>query len=171
MTKTKYSASFKASIVSKFLSSNGPSVLQLAQEFNLSQSTIYQWITSMNRTQQSQQNTSVNSARLQDITGAVKLKAIIETYSMTAEERNEYCRKNGMFSANIDDWTNSILACFSNEPNKPAKSKEQQQDKLEIKKLNQDLNRKDKALAEVSALLILQKKAKLLWGLTSEGDS
>jgi hypothetical protein len=34
----------------------------------------------------------------------------------------------------------------------------------DYKKLQFDLNRKEKALAEVSALLILQKKANLIWG-------
>ena len=34
----------------------------------------------------------------------------------------------------------------------------------EMKQLKHDLNRKDKALAELTALLVLKKKADLLWG-------
>jgi hypothetical protein len=41
---------------------------------------------------------------------------------------------------------------------------ENQQIVNEVKQLKRDLHRKDKALAEVTALLILKKKTDLLWG-------
>jgi len=41
--------------------------------------------------------------------------------------------------------------------------------KAKNKKLESELRRKDKALAEASALLILKKKANLIWG-ESEDD-
>ncbi len=38
----------------------------------------------------------------------------------------------------------------------------------EIKALNKDLNRKNKALAETAALLVLQKKVNTIWGNNNE---
>ena len=40
--------------------------------------------------------------------------------------------------------------------------------KHKIKQLTQELNRKDKALAETAALLVLKKKANLIWGEDEE---
>jgi hypothetical protein len=37
-------------------------------------------------------------------------------------------------------------------------------DKKKIKELERDLSRKEKALAETTALLVLKKKADLIWG-------
>ncbi len=37
-------------------------------------------------------------------------------------------------------------------------------DKKKIKELERDLQRKDRALAETTALLVLKKKADLIWG-------
>ena len=41
---------------------------------------------------------------------------------------------------------------------------EQKKDKQTIKKLEHELRRKDKALAETAALLVLTKKAREIWG-------
>ena len=38
------------------------------------------------------------------------------------------------------------------------------QDKRKIKELEKELQRKDRALAETTALLVLKKKADLIWG-------
>ena len=41
-------------------------------------------------------------------------------------------------------------------------------DKKKIKELERDLSRKEKALAETTALLVLKKKADLIWGSGEE---
>ncbi len=46
--------------------------------------------------------------------------------------------------------------------------KRHQQDQKEIKQLKQDLRRKEKALAEVAALLIAAKKIQVFWGEDGE---
>lgn len=46
----------------------------------------------------------------------------------------------------------------------PASRAEMSELKAKIKELDRDLNRKNKALAETTALLVLKKKADLLWG-------
>jgi len=101
--------------------------------------------------------------RPQDKSTQDKLRAVIETMDKTEEERSGYCRQNGICINQLDDWKRQILDSLG-----VASTKKQKSEYLllinEIKQLKNDLNRKDKALAEVTALLILKKKADLLWG-------
>jgi transposase len=46
----------------------------------------------------------------------------------------------------------------------PRKSKTASEDAKRIKKLERELRRKEKALAEAAALLVLQKKVQAIWG-------
>lgn len=98
-----------------------------------------------------------------DKTAEAKLQAVIDTLRMTEEERGAYCRKHGLYTHNLEEWKKQILAGLE-----PLQSKEDKleyrQLKGEYKKLQSELTRKEKALAEASALLILKKKANLIWG-------
>ena len=76
------------------------------------------------------------------------LQIISETYSLNEEDLGIYLRKNGLHSSQLTEWCSGILVSM-NQP-----------------KIN--LNKKDAALAEVSALLILQKKANLLMTMPSK---
>src|ERR1700722_13947435 len=103
-----------------------------------------------------------------DKTTETKLQAVIDTLQMTEEERGAYCRKHGLYTHHLDEWKKQILSGLEIGSSKEQKF-EQRQQSDEIKKLKSELNRKDKALAEASALLILKKKANLIWG-DSEDD-
>jgi hypothetical protein len=91
-----------------------------------------------------------------------KLMAVIETASLSEIELGEYCRRKGYYPEQIAGWRASIVQGLSSVPNKVEREQLQQQAKT-IKQLHQDLNRKEKALAEAAALLILGKKAAALW--------
>ena len=82
---------------------------------------------------------------------------------MTDEDIGAYCRKNGIYASHLIEWRQLIV-----EGLKPSANKEQRQEniklKTRVKRLESELNRKDRALAETSALLILKKKANLIWG-------
>jgi len=47
-------------------------------------------------------------------------------------------------------------------------SQHRREDKQKIKKLERELNRKEKALAETATLLVLSKKWEAIWGETEE---
>ncbi|HEX4045015.1 MAG TPA: transposase [Gammaproteobacteria bacterium] len=81
----------------------------------------------------------------------------------TETERAAYCRGHGIYINHLDEWKKQVLESLG-----VANTKKHKAEYLlilnEVKQLKRDLHRKDKALAEVSALLILKKKADLLWG-------
>jgi hypothetical protein len=82
---------------------------------------------------------------------------VLETATLAEIEVNEYCRTKGLYPEQIKDWK---LACIAGNTNNkkaivPAQNKA---DKKRIKQLEKELNRKEKALAETAALLVLRKK-------------
>ncbi|NRA43306.1 MAG: transposase [Pseudomonadales bacterium] len=89
---------------------------------------------------------------------------------MNEAELSEYCRKKGLYPEQVDDWKASCMQANASAQEVAKANREQsKQDKKRIKKLESELKRKEKALAEAAALLVLQKKAQALWG-ESEDD-
>jgi transposase len=97
-----------------------------------------------------------------------KFKILMATGSMSEHELGVYLRKEGLFSAQLDEWKKEFLLSVTSFK-KPKKSKDERDKK--IKSLEREILRKDKALAEASALLILQKKVSLIWGNSDEGEA
>ena len=158
----------KESILTKLVTPNGPSVVDLSNEFNIPLSTLYLWVSKMNKNNQDKKP-ETSSVTAGSRSAEYKLQAICDTASMTPEERSAYCRQHGLFMKNIDEWKQQLLVKLEPKDIKAQKAAQQLAEK-ESKKLKKELLRKDKALAEISALLILKKKADLLWGTISEED-
>jgi type I restriction-modification system DNA methylase subunit len=96
------------------------------------------------------------------------LKIISETYSLNEVDLGVYLRKNGLHSNQLSEWRSGILSSM-NQPKQSLNKKDERD--LKIKDLEKNLRKKDAALAEVSALLILQKKANLLWPSPNEDEA
>ena len=113
--------------------------------------------------------------RPKDRSPAFKLQAVMDTLGKSEEEQSAYCRAHGIYYGHIETWRQQILESLgaAASPVDKAKEKENKAENQriqdEMKSLKSDLKRKDKALAEVTALLVLKKKANLLWG-ESEDD-
>ena len=79
-----------------------------------------------------------------------------------------YLRREGLHSHQLQEWREEVLKGLQSAPRKLQSKKDERDEK--IKSLEHELRRKDKALAEASALLILQKKIDLIWGSKSEAE-
>ena len=95
-----------------------------------------------------------------------KFRVVLETASLNETELAEYCRRKGLYVEQINAWRESCEQ--ANSPASPAKTRlEREKEKAinkRIKQLERELRRKDAALAETAALLVLRKKAEALWG-------
>lgn len=99
-----------------------------------------------------------------------KLTAIIESSSLSELELGEYCRRKGIFPEQIDGWRKAFIANSSNhQALKKGVAGESKEDKNRIRELERELRRKDAALAETVALLVLRKKLNAYWGSDDEG--
>ena len=98
-----------------------------------------------------------------------KLAVVIETASCNEAQLSEYCRSKGLYPEQVNEWKTSALTGYQNSHQmKKEKTLNQQQDKKKIKQLEKELRRKEKALAETAALLVLSKKCQAIWGESEE---
>lgn len=97
-------------------------------------------------------------------TPEAKLKAIAESLTMTENQLGEYLRANGLHSTDLEEWKQDFYSSQKG-PGRPRIDPELAELRSKEKELTKDLKRKDKALAEMSARIILLKKSRhLLWG-------
>ncbi len=98
-----------------------------------------------------------------------KLAVVIETASLNEVQLSEYCRSKGLHPDQVEQWKVSALAGY--QQSVQARKEVQrcrQEDRKKIKQLEKQLHRKEKALAETAALLVLSKKCEAIWGVNEE---
>jgi hypothetical protein len=99
--------------------------------------------------------------RPQDWNAQEKLAAVMEAASLSDEELGTFLRSRGLHEAQLQQWRDLMLAGL--EPTTVYRGEKAPESKR-IRELEKDLRRKDKALAETAALLVLKKKAQAIWG-------
>lgn len=163
----QYSYEFKAQAVEKVLS-RGPDVSfnSVAQSFGIDHSTLRRWV-AKSQIHHLAEEYMTKEKTPQQWSPEQKLEAIIACGSMNEEQKSAWCRENGIFPHHLELWRKE----FTQRSPKPASDDKTniRQLKEENKALKKELGRKEKALAEAAALLVLKKKADQLWG-TQEGD-
>ena len=79
---------------------------------------------------------------------------------MNETEKSTYCREKGLYPEQIERWRQ---ACIEGANAKAGNNESLRHARNEIKRLKRKVDRKDKALAESAALLVLSKKFQALW--------
>jgi transposase-like protein len=151
----------KLAIIQKVLLNPERKLKALAEENNVGYSTLQKWL------KQHKDGTLKESAtrarRPQDWTRAERLQAVLHCETLTGETLGAYCRQQGLYPSHITEWKTALMT--ENPQHLMAQQKRiNQKLEAENKALKRDLRRKEKALAEASALLILKKKVDLIWG-------
>lgn len=155
---TKYSKEFKDSIIVRMLPPHNERVPDLARETGIPKDTLYTWRLKY----RNDQNRSGNHSRSTDpFSSDEKLAIVIETASLSEVEMGEYCRRKGLYPDQIDGWKKAFIQAMSTKSDKTECKQVRQQNKT-IKQLQSELHRKEKALAEAAALLVLEKKLQAL---------
>lgn len=98
-----------------------------------------------------------------------KLQAIIETSNLDEHQLGEYLRKHGLHSSTIEEWKQIIFNGLK-PVGRPKKDPEVVELRNKEKKLKKELNRKNKALAEISARVVLLKKSQEIFGEEEEDE-
>lgn len=161
--RQSYSREFKEAIVAKLMSRGNQTIEEICEREGVGKSTAVNWLRArVNVANMAKQKTT------KKWTPEEKLKAIIETSTMGEEELGVFLRREGLHSHQLQEWREEVLKGLQSAPRKSQSKKDERDEK--IKSLEHELRRKEKALAEASALLILQKKIDLIWGSKSEDE-
>ena len=97
-------------------------------------------------------------ARGRPWTAGARLEAVISTAAMNEAAKSAWCREHGVYPAELDKWRASCATALADPEDVRASPQATRADRKRIKELERDLLRKDRALAETAALLVLSKK-------------
>jgi len=166
-----YSEKFRARMVEKLAGPNALSGVQLAAETGVPQPTLSRWLreaTTLRAKMAKQQDVEeqiVEAAEGPQRTVEEKFSLVLEAASVPEAELGEWLRRKGIHAAQLDEWRADAMAGLSGKASKrDEERKEKAADARHIRQLERELARKDKALAEAAALLVLQKKVQAIWG-------
>jgi transposase len=97
-----------------------------------------------------------------------KFRAVMETIKMGEADLGAYCRQHGIYTHQLDLWREQCIA-----PLRKGRKTDPEMKQIlnENQRLKKELNRKEKALAEAAALLMLKKKVEALWGGPDDEES
>ncbi|MBE9526556.1 MAG: transposase [Proteobacteria bacterium] len=164
MTK-RYTESFKIQAVEKVLSrTNGTTIEEISNRLGVGLSTIVRWVKE-SREQKVGSGKSRNmtkESRPQDLSLQERLNHIKSCASLDESAVSIYCRENGIYPHHIEQWELDFVN--GNSEKSTSKISNSKKHKTEINTLKKEVRRKDKALAETAALLVLQKKVHAIWG-------
>ena len=142
---------------------------KLAEEVGISQNTLSRWLREASVEEKRGKRKVVVQAqdpgsrpmRPEDLPAVEKLRLVKEAAELPEEELGAFLRRNGLHEAQLEEWRRKALDALE----KPKKSRTQKSPEARrIRELERELGRKDKALAEVTALLVLKKKLDALMG-------
>ena len=158
----RYSAERKQSVIEKMMPPMNRPVSQLTEETGISDVTLYHW-----RKQARARGLVVpgDGRNPENWSAEDKFSVVLETASMNEAQLSAYCRQKGLYAEQIESWRQGCIDGNVNGAERERAVKAQtREDKRRIKLLERELRRKEKALAETAALLVLRKKAQAIWG-------
>jgi transposase len=161
----EYSTEFKRAMVKKLAAPGGRSATALAKETGVSQVTLSRWLreagklVGMDEDKSKDAREPVRQRRPEDWSAEEKLRAVIDAASLSDAELGGFLRRKGLHEAQLTQWREAAVAALGSPTVKGTKAETKR-----IRELERELLRKDKALAETAALLVLKKKVQALWG-------
>ena len=163
-----YSLERKSAILKKLLPPLNMTVAEVSRQENISNVTLYTW-----RKQLREKGGLVPDSQSspEQWSAEAKLAVVSETLTLSEVELSEYCRKKSLFPEQVKAWKD---ACLNSQrlPAKQSKAElaEARRDKKRIRELEKELHRKERALAEAAALLVLRKKLNAFWEEKNNAD-
>jgi transposase-like protein len=151
----KYSEEFIEQALVKVHSRGGRTIQSIADELDVKFETVKRWLKIHTIVRA---DVAEKERRPHERPRAEQLGALLETHALNEEELNAWCRERGIFPHHLEEWRTAF--CASDSP--PSRAASPSLSK-QITKLQKELDRKEKALAELAALLVLQKKFQALW--------
>jgi len=160
----EYSENFKRKMVQRMSGPHARSATSLCKETGVAQATLSRWLIQAGRIG-AMSKTDVRDAskpvpQHRERSAEDKLRLVLEASRLSEAELGEFLRREGLHAADVDQWRDAMISGLQPLATKRGGTREERR----VRELEKELRRKDKALAEAAALLILQKKVRELWG-------
>jgi transposase-like protein len=157
-----YSPERKEALLKKLLPPYNLTVTEVSKEEGISTTSLYHW-----RKQARLEGVPVpGSSRLsKSWSGEAKFAVVLATATLSAAELSQYCREKGLYPEQVKSWKQDCVDAASASVERQRQEQQQSKtDRKRILQLEKELRRKEKALAEAAALLVLRKKLNAFYG-------
>lgn len=163
MKQRQYSESFKRRMIERMVGRGRVSASALSREVGVPQPTLSLWLKSAGRVSvvSDDEKPKPKVMRPEDWTPQKKLAAVMAATRLSDAELGAWLLREGLTAEHVrqcEVLEERASAVF--EPREPRVSAESRRRVVELER---ELKRKDKALAETAALLVLQGKMQALW--------
>lgn len=166
-----YSEGFIARQVRRMAGPEGISATALAKEVGVPQPTLSRWLRAASNVEPMSGKPSKKDKAPQrkGWTPGEKLRVLARVAELDDKELGAFLRTEGLHEATLRQWQEAATAALtaSNKPRARGKSPEAKR----VVELERELHRKEKALAEMAALITLQKKVQAIWGDADDDTS
>jgi transposase len=171
-----YKERFKAEMVKRLLAPNGPTAKQLGLEVGVHGSTLSRWLQAATTLDEMPKTSGRGGRRPgsgrppgsknkpRERSAAEKLQIVLEAARLSEDELGVYLREKGLFEADLAEWREQMKAGLERQPPGRPMRAATPDEVRRMRALEREIRRKDKALAEAAALIVLKKKVQALWG-------
>jgi hypothetical protein len=162
MKEQRYNIAYRQEIVEKAKHRGSQTLEEFASEHDLNMFTLKNWLAADKRQQSSfaRQHSQAlpTETPAEQWSAAQRLQALNQTYGLDPTARSAWCRSHGLFEHHLHSWAQA----FCQAEQAPVSKAQLRELERKYQASERELNRKNKALAEAAALLVLQKKFQAL---------
>ena len=151
----RYGQTFKNRAVARLLAPESAALEAVARDVGIGVSTLERW----------RSQTKAKPAQQQVWTAAARFDAVLTTAAMDEAGKSAWCRAHGTYAHQLAAWRTSATQALAEPGEARASPLQTQQARRRIKELERELLRKDRALAETAALLVLSKKVGAIFNM------
>ena len=163
----RYPEERRNAVIHKMLPPLNMSVSELSLSEGLSTKTLYRW---RKEAIAGRGYVPKRGSSSEKLSAEAKFAIVVETATLSEHGLGRYCRERGLFPEQIKEWKHRFIQGSKPDPKQvKADHSELKKERQRSKGLERELRRKEKALAETAALLVLRKKANAIWG-DGEGE-
>ncbi len=158
----RYPPERKQAVLSKMAGPDRKSIPEISREEGISEPTLYAW-----RNQARREGRLMPDAddSPEGWSSRDKFNAVLETAALNEQSLAEYCRRKGLYPEQIARWKEACVQANDWDRTENATlARQRREDRQRLQQQEKELRRKDKALAEAAALLVLPKKLRAIWG-------
>jgi len=153
-----FSVAFKQKMIQRLTGKNALSASQLARETGVAQQNLSRWLLQAHSLpiMADKPKPAVREWSVEQ-----KARALADAYQLDGEELSTYLEREGVTLAEYEQWRMAL-----DEGGRASAATNKR-----IRQLERELARKEKALAEAAALLVLKKKVQTLYGEDEDDDT
>jgi len=169
-----YTTGFKSRMVHRMAGGERISATALSSKVGVAQNTLSRWlreasgVTSTVESMKNSKTSATPKVSRRGRTAEEKFQIVLRAAAISDEDLGAFLRSEGIYEVKLEEWRATVMEAATGALKAShGKRSERTAEFRKIQELERDLVRKDKALAEVTALLVLKKKFQELLG---DGD-